>query len=173
MSTDDKEHRAIKQGRGKWGLADVPHKGWAVVDSEDLEEPSAICEMCEAQTIRYTHTMRHRDYPHELKCGCVCASAMSEDYEGTSERERQLRALARRRANFLKIDWVRQPGGRETASPRGFDVAVWIEAMRYRASIMDRRIGRERAYVSPRIYASALEAKQAIFEALERLRHDG
>jgi hypothetical protein len=117
--------------------------------------------------------MRHPDYPHELKCGCVCASAMSEDYEGTSERERQLRALARRRANFLKIDWLRQPGGRETASPRGFDVAVWIEAMRWRASIMDRRVGRVRAYLSPTTFASATEAKHAIFEALERLRDDG
>lgn len=170
---DDKEHRAIKQGRGKWGQPDVPHKGWRIIDSEDLEEPSAVCEMCEIQVIRYTHTMRHPDYPHELKCGCVCASAMSEDYEGTNERERQLRSLARRRANFLKLDWRREAGGRERASPRGFDVAVWIEAMRYHAVIFDRRNGREAVYRAPMTFASAPEAKQAIFDALERLRNDG
>ena len=41
------------RGTGKWSQAGVPHKGWIWVDIEDLGEPSATCEMCETQEIRY------------------------------------------------------------------------------------------------------------------------
>jgi len=40
---------------GKWSQAGVPHRGWTCVDIDDLGEPSATCEMCETQEIRYVH----------------------------------------------------------------------------------------------------------------------
>jgi hypothetical protein len=56
--------------RGKWSDPGIPHKGWECIDFEDLDEPSETCEMCEFQTIRYVHVMRHPEYPSPLRCGC-------------------------------------------------------------------------------------------------------
>ena len=76
------------RGSGKWGRPGVPQKGWTCVGIEDLEEPSAVCEMCETQEIRYVHYMEHSHYPDQLGVGCVCAGHMEEDYEGARRRDR-------------------------------------------------------------------------------------
>jgi hypothetical protein len=64
---------------------------------EDLGEPSATCEMCETQEIRYVHYMQHPNYSRQLGSGCVCAGRMEEDYEGAQRRELVLRNAASRR----------------------------------------------------------------------------
>ena len=66
--------------RGKWSQTGVPHRGWACVGIEDLEEPAQFCEMCESVEIRYVHLMEHPDYPETLGVGCICAEHMEEDY---------------------------------------------------------------------------------------------
>lgn len=43
----------------------MPHRGWTCIDIE-VEEPAAICEMCEVMSIRYAHYMTHPDYPGTL-----------------------------------------------------------------------------------------------------------
>jgi hypothetical protein len=63
--------------RGKWSDAGVPHQGWEFIGFEDLSEPSDVCEMCESQTIRFVHVMRHQDHSAPLRCGCECADRMS------------------------------------------------------------------------------------------------
>jgi len=82
----------------------VPHKGWHCVEVEDLEEPAAICEMCEHQEIRYVHTMEHPDH-EPLRVGCVCAEHMEEDYSAPKERERQLANRANRRKRWCGRTW--------------------------------------------------------------------
>ncbi len=67
---------------GKWAEAGVPNKGWSCVDTEDLGEPSATCETCEAHETRYEHYMQHPSYPDALSCGCMCAGQIVEDHEG-------------------------------------------------------------------------------------------
>ena len=90
---------------GKWSEAGVPHRGWVCVDWHDLEEPSAICQMCETQTIRYVHVMRHADYPDELRVGCECAAKMEEDREAAYTREKNSKSLGQRKARWLKRKW--------------------------------------------------------------------
>lgn len=104
---------------GKWGEAGVPRKGWYSADTYDScpdgEEPHLTCEMCERQTIRYVHRMRHDDYHQDLDCGCKCAEKMSEDYVSPKRRERDLRNAASRATRKCKAahpakrvdgDWV-------------------------------------------------------------------
>jgi hypothetical protein len=86
---------------GKWSQPGVPHKGWTCVDIEDLGEPSAVCEMCETQEIRYVHHMEHPNYVGSLGCGCICAGRMEEDYEGARRREQAFRNAAGRRQRWL------------------------------------------------------------------------
>jgi hypothetical protein len=86
---------------GKWCQPGVPHKGWTFVGFDDLGEPSAICEMCETQEIRYVHYMEHPNYPTQLGCGCVCAGRMEQDYEGARRREAVFRSATGRRHRWL------------------------------------------------------------------------
>jgi len=88
-------------GSGKWRQRGVPHKGWTHVDTEDLDEPSETCEMCEAVEIRYVHIMEHPDYDGPLRVGCVCAENMSGDKVGPKRRERELANAASRRRKWL------------------------------------------------------------------------
>jgi hypothetical protein len=67
-------------GLGKWGLAGVPHRGWACTEMYDAGDDLITCEMCETQEVRYVHIMTHPDYQGGLECGCVCAGNMERDY---------------------------------------------------------------------------------------------
>ena len=77
------------------------------MDWNDLEEPSAICEMCETRTIRYVHVMRHDRYAGHLRVGCECAAKMEEDREAAHARENTSKNLAQRRARWAwaKMKW--------------------------------------------------------------------
>lgn len=85
------EDPAIRPTIGKWSVAAVPHRGWYCTDVEDLGSPDETCQMCEVRRIRYVHHMAHDDYADVLRCGCVCAGHMSDDYAGVKERERVVR----------------------------------------------------------------------------------
>ena len=61
---------------GKWSQPEVPHRGWSCIGTDDLEEPSQLCEMCESVEIRYVHFMKHPNYPETLGVGCICAEHM-------------------------------------------------------------------------------------------------
>ena len=110
---------------GKWSQAGVPHKGWSCIDIEDLGEPSAICEMCETQDIRYVHTMTHPDYPGQLGCGCVCAGRMEENYEGARQREKIVRNAASRKRRWLSRDWRVSGKGNPYLNTDGYNVVIY------------------------------------------------
>lgn len=44
---------------GKWSQPNVPHKGWVCETVENSGSGGPMCEMCEAQEIRYVHVMSH------------------------------------------------------------------------------------------------------------------
>ena len=112
-------------GTGKWAQAGVPHKGWTCVDIEDLGEPSATCEMCESQEIRYVHYMIHPDYADQLGCGCVCAGRMEEDYEGARRRESVLRGATGRKRRWLTRQWRVSSKGNPYVNTDGYNVVVF------------------------------------------------
>lgn len=113
------------RGSGKWAQSGVPHKGWRCVDVEDLGEPSATCEMCETQEIRYVHHMQHPSYPQVLGCGCVCAGHMENDYEGARLREKGLRNAGARRQRWLTRNWRTSRSGNPFLNAEGYNIVVY------------------------------------------------
>ena len=111
---------------GKWSEWDLPHKGWKNIDVEDLGEPSAICEMCGRQDIRYVHFMQHSDVPDRtLEVGCVCAENMEDDYKSPLQRERNLKNSAQRKKNWLSRKWRTSLNGNPFLNTDGFNVVVF------------------------------------------------
>ena len=113
---------------GKWSQAGVPHKGWTCIDIEDLGEPSATCEMCETQTIRYVHHMEHPNYSVPLGCGCGCAGRMEQDYEGAQRRELVLRNAGGRRKRWLSRPWRSSSKGNPYLNTDGYNIVVYPTA---------------------------------------------
>lgn len=113
-------------GRGKWSEPGVPHKGWRCVGTEDLLEPSQLCEMCESVEIRYVHIMRNDRYPHDLACGEICAGHMAEDLTGAAARDKQLRSRASRKMHFPnRKGWKTNPKGNWVLKSKGIVVTVF------------------------------------------------
>ena len=96
-----------------WNKADIPHKGWVLVDVYDVrEEAQSVantsyeqCMMCNNERIRFVHVVSHPDYSESLKVGCICAEKMTNDYVNPKRKEKSLRNKAQRRINWLKKEW--------------------------------------------------------------------
>jgi hypothetical protein len=127
---------------GKWSQPDVPHKGWECVGIDDLEEPSAICEMCEAQEIRFVHHMEHPEYPGTLACGCICAGNMEENYDAARNRESGLRNLASRRTRWLSRCWRTSRSDNAYLNVDGYNVVVFQTGDRWSFLIRDMETGK-------------------------------
>lgn len=156
--------------RGKWSDLGIPHKGWECIDFEDLGEPAETCEMCEFQEIRYVHVMRHSDYPSPLRCGCDCAGAMSNDYEGADRRERTAKNAARRRSQWLRRNWKTSAKGNAYLRTDGFLVTVFQSGSAWKACVADSVSERKR--FSYRAFPTEDRAKLAAFDAMVRLKSE-
>jgi hypothetical protein len=110
---------------GKWSRPGVPHKGWVCIDIEDLGEPTAVCEMCETQEIRYVHYMQHPTYAEALGCGCICAGRMEEDYASAHKREKALRNAASRKQRWLSRAWRVSSNGNPYINADGYNIVVF------------------------------------------------
>jgi hypothetical protein len=95
---------------GLWGTAAVPHKGWRLVDVEDLGEPDHMCEMCVVTSVRYVHHIEHESHP-SLAVGCICAEKLCEDYVRPKELESRLVLRERRRLKWPRRKWRCSKGG--------------------------------------------------------------
>ena len=114
------ENNYVTKEHGKWSMPNIPHKGWACIDIEDLGEPSSVCEMCESQPIRYVHYMKHSEYEDVLRVGCICAGKMEENYSGAKIRDDFMRKRSAKRLRWInnsrwKIslkgnDWIKTDG---------------------------------------------------------------
>lgn len=155
---------------GKWSQPGVPHRGWTCVGIEDLGEPSATCEMCERQTIRYVHMMTHPEYPDTLGCGCDCAGKMEEDYEGARRREQEAKNRAERRARFPSLQgWRVSAKGNPYITKDG--VLVTVVKRRGGYGLGARWIYDPGAQMhwGGKVYATVDEAKRAAFDAVEHV----
>lgn len=121
-----------------WSKEGIPHKGWDCIDVVDLAEnidrtsdiPYEQCEMCGNERIRFVHIMRHPQYPHELRVGCVCAEKMSGDYVNPRKAEDTLRKRASRRKNFNNTEWRFNPE-KQTYSKKYKGEYITIKRSRY------------------------------------------
>ena len=164
-----------RRGTGKWGQPGVPHKGWTCVDIEDLGEPSATCEMCEMQEIRYAHHMTHPAFPSGLAVGCVCAGKLEEDYEGARQREVEFRNVQARRKNWLKRKWRLSPHGNAYLNVDGYNVVVFPDC-RPEPTVWSFRITNRttnRPSPSHKRYSTEHAAKLTAFEALLWVKEHG
>ncbi|MCW3477773.1 hypothetical protein [Limobrevibacterium gyesilva] len=156
---------------GKWSQPGVPHKGWTCIDIEDLGEPSATCEMCETQEIRYVHHMQHPHYPDVLGCGCVCAGHMEEDYEGARQREKVLRNASARRRKWLTRGWRVSRNGNPFLNVDGYNVVVYPAGQGWGFRVSNRVT--DKSVVSRRVLASMDAAKLRSFDAMIWMKERG
>lgn len=105
MATINEEDH-VSSRRGKWSVAEVPHKGWVCVDIEDLGEPSVVCGMCDSQTIRYIHHIEHPSYHTVLQVGCICAGHMESDLNASRAREVSMKSRTAKRNRWLSRVWM-------------------------------------------------------------------
>jgi hypothetical protein len=154
---------------GKWSDPGVPHKGWTCIGVEDLEEPNAICEMCETQEIRYVHTMHHPDYPTGLDVGCVCAEHMEDDYVRPRLREKTLRSAAGRKKRWLTRRWMISALGNSYINTDGFNITIFRrDNGAWGGRIEERQTGR--SITAKRQYATEDAAKLAAFDGMVFLK---
>lgn len=156
---------------GKWSQPGVPHKGWSCIDIEDLGEPSATCEMCETQEIRYVHHMQHPGYPEVLGCGCVCTGHMESDYEGARQREKVLRNASARRRKWPTRDWRVSRNGNPFLNADGYNVVVYPAGHGWGFRVSNRST--DKNLVSRRVLASMDAAKLRAFDAVVWMKERG
>ena len=156
-------------GLGKWSQLGVPQIGWTCVDIEDLGEPSAKCEMCEHQEIRYVHYMTHSNYPDTLACGCDCAGRMENDYANAEKRDSEMRNSASRRQRFPNLkSWHLSAKGNWTLAKDGARSTIFQKPAGWKFVIHEPPS--EVPKYSRKTYNSKREAQLAVFDALIWLR---
>jgi hypothetical protein len=158
-------------GSGKWAQPGVPHKGWTCIDIEDLGEPSATCEMCETQEIRYVHHMEHPSYSQVLGCGCICAGHMEDDYEGARQREKVVRNSSARRQRWLTRNWRTSRNGNPFLNADGYNIVVYPAGQGWGFRVSNRET--EKNITARRLLASMDAAKLRAFDAMIWMKDRG
>jgi hypothetical protein len=157
------------QGSGKWAQPGVPHKGWRCVDIEDLGEPSATCEMCEAQEIRYVHHMEHPSYP----LGAVACAP------GTWTTTTKARGSGKRRCATpgrgvnagLPVTGVRHATAIRSLMPTGYNIVVYRAGRAWGFRVTNRKSSEA---VSSRLPLPSFDvAKLRAFDAMIWMKQRG
>ena len=169
MSTLTEDRRASFH-RGKWSVAGVPHKGWKCVDLEDQGKATAICEMCEAQSIRYVHVMEHPEYKDVLRVGCICAGHMEQDPAAARAREARATSEAARRVRWLSRSWRVSAKGNRYVTARGYRTTVYPARGGWKFTVA--AVEETNVVRSHRSFATSDEAKLAAFDQILRLQTD-
>jgi hypothetical protein len=152
-------------GRGKWAETNVPHRGWTCVDVLDLDEPSQVCDMCEAMTIRYVHVMTHPDHPDPLECGCICAGHMEGDLTAARGRERLMKNNAARRKRWPdRTGWKLSRNGNPTIRADGNLVTVYRKGQGWGAMVL--KISTDQKVHARRTYRTSRAAQIAAFDRM-------
>ena len=155
------QFQGFAMSRGKWSQPGVPHKGWYLVEFEDLGSPDETCQMCESMSIRYVHHMEHRDYPEVLGVGRVCASNMEEDYTAARKREKRAANRAKRRAKWMSTEWNESMKGNHYINRQGFNIVLFSRFDGWAYRITDRET--EESWPAFR-FGTEEDAKAAAFE---------
>lgn len=149
--------------RGLWEKKGVPQRGWSLVESTDLGEPIATCEMCDNERVRFIHVMRHPDHKGDLGVGCVCAEKMTDDYVGPRLREAKMRNRASRRLRWLTRTWRVSSKGNDYLNVDGINVTVYPIRQGSRHGRWGYKINDK---FSSRSFLSEDDAKLAAFDEL-------
>ena len=163
-----KETDFIKKSYGKWSKANVPHKGWLCIDIEDLEEVSGTCEMCESQSIRYVHHMKHPEYKGILGVGCICAEHMEGIYSRARTRDAFMKKRATRRCRWINNRyWKISKNGNDYIKTDGY-IIVMKKQSNFWSALIKSEDGTFEKW-SQRRYESIDKAKLAAFDYLTKI----
>lgn len=102
-AVENKTHAATPS-EDIWKREDVPQGDWVCAGITDLGEPSAVCQFCGHQIIRYVHHMVH-PFHSSMDVGCVCAGKMEGSVERAKQREKEFKNKQARREGFFKKTW--------------------------------------------------------------------
>ena len=162
------ENNYVIKKHGKWSMSGVPHKGWICIDIEDLGEPSFFCEMCESQSIRYVHYMKHSEYNDVLGVGCVCAGKMEENYSGAKLRDDFMKKRSAKRLRWIKNShWKLSQKGNKWIEADGY-IIVMKKQNNLWSALVKSKDGTFKEW-SKRKYESIDEAKLAAFDCLTKI----
>ncbi|MBK9149104.1 MAG: hypothetical protein IPM12_14970 [Flavobacteriales bacterium] len=159
----------------RWNHPGLPHKGWRLVDVEDIrsegqsesETDYETCQMCGNEKIRFVHTVSHPEHDEELRVGCVCAEKMTSDYSTPRRRETELRNRASRRRNWTKKKWKVSDKGSYYLKLDGKLVLIYRDksSSQYKVKV-DETWGKKR-------FKDLDDAKMAAFQGIEYLKELG
>lgn len=161
------KHRLL----GKWKAAGTPHSNWEWVTEYDLGARSKICEMCEFQTIRYVHVLKHHAFDRPLEVGRECASSMESDSGAAGRREKRLKSLAGRRLRWRSLEWETSAKGNPCARVRGgFIVVLCTDQKGWYVCLIDKQLNR--CHCSKERYQTREECGSAAFYELISVQRD-
>lgn len=129
--------------------------------------------MCESVDIRFVHYMEHPDFAEILAVGCICAEHMEEDYVVPKQRERRLKAIARRRLSWGRRKWRSSGVGDFYLNSEGYNLTIHPddEGNAWKVAILHRGTGQrqEGKRLHPSIDAAQSAALDALLWAKERV----
>lgn len=91
--------------------ADLPRRGWTLIDTVDNETADFTCENCGNVHIRYKHVLENQKTAKRVLVGCVCAEHLTQDFTTPKLRERNLKGWIGRRMRFPTLTWVYSQNG--------------------------------------------------------------
>ncbi len=143
-----------------WKRDDVPKTGWICVGVTDLGAPSAVCEMCGYQIIRYVHHMVHPTYG-SLAVGCICAGKMEGDIEKAKKREQDFKNKQARKESFKERKWKTSRNNNSYIKIKNHLIVLY-----YNKKYNNWKYSIDNVFCVE-VYPSRDEAMNAAFEALE------
>jgi hypothetical protein len=158
-----------------WKIPGVPHKGWRLIDVEDIREDGQseldtdyeCCMMCGHEKIRYVHVVYHNDERLEFRVGCNCAEKMTGDYVNPERREKELRNRTNRRQSWNKKVWRINEKGNLILKYDNHRITIFRlnNSSQYKV-VIDKTFGKK-------IFNDVASAKIAAFKGVEYLKEKG
>lgn len=158
-----------------WRISGVPHKGWRLLDVEDIREDGQseidtdyeCCMMCGHEKIRYVHVVYHDEEGLEFRVGCNCAEKMTGDYVNPERRERELRNRTNRRISLNRKVWKINEKGNLILKYDSHRITIFHpkNSSQYKVVIDD--------IFGKKIFNDVISAKNAAFKGVEYLKEKG
>lgn len=159
----------------RWNIEGVPHRGWTLDNVHDVrgdgqretDTSYETCMMCNNYPIRYVHALRHPEVDETFYVGCDCAEKMTNDYISPRRLERALRNKSSRRNLWLLKPWKYSKKGNYYLKKDGHILIIYQNdrTKKYKC-VLDKTRGKK-------TFESLEDAKAALFEEMERLKHRG
>lgn len=160
-----------------WNQADIPHKGWCLIDVIDIhanvqhadedEAEFEKCMMCGQEKIRYVHIVKHSKIDKEFRVGCVCAEKMTDDYLNPKLKQRELKNKATRRRNWVNRKWKISAKGNSYLNIENHNIVIFKDKFSEKFKVkIDETIG-------CKFFDDIEEAKIASFNGIEYYKEQG